>query len=155
MSSVIIAPWSKPLRREGKNPKNYPYWNEVVKELKQNNVKVIQVGYFGEEPIDADECILGQSFDYLAEILDKASTWCSVDNFFPHFASHYKKPGVVVWGKSDPSIFGYDTNINLLKDPMYLRRFQFDCWEAETYDEKVFVDAKKVVSSIISLIKNK
>ena len=43
---------------------------------------------------------------------------------------------------SDKNIFGYPQNINLLKNKKYLRKNQFDTWEAEEFIEKAFAHVK-------------
>ena len=43
---IIISPYSKPLRNGLNNPKNYPYWKELISLI---NEEIIQVGVDGEE----------------------------------------------------------------------------------------------------------
>jgi hypothetical protein len=66
-------------------------------------------------------------------------TWIGVDSFFQHFCWDLGKPGIVIWGQSDPNIFGHPENINLLKDRKYLREKQFWLWEQAEYNEEAFV----------------
>ena len=42
---IIIAPFAKKLLNGKKNPKNYPFWREVIYELPGH---VVQVGVDGE-----------------------------------------------------------------------------------------------------------
>src|ERR1043166_6746209 len=130
---ILISPYSKPLRNGKPNPKNYPYWEELV-ELLEKHTYVIQVGGKGEE------LIKGVKMDYIgislralgkmisSALLNEIKLFISVDNFFPHMAHYYNRQCVVLWGQSDPKLFGYSENINLLKDRKYLRPNQFDVW---------------------------
>jgi hypothetical protein len=58
---IIIHPWSRKLRNGNKNPKDYPYWKELVKELVKEH-ELIQVGEEGEERL-VDE-IAGLNFRF-------------------------------------------------------------------------------------------
>lgn len=155
MKTVIISPYSKPLRPpqdKQTNPKNYPYWKEVIAALRAQGIRTIQVGAGGEKPIGADEIKLGLSFSDLKKLLEASSTWASVDNFFNHFATYHKKRGVAIFGRSDPNIFGYSENINLLRDRACLREKQFWMWEQDTFRADVFVGPEIVVNAIQSLL---
>ena len=58
----------------------------------------------------------------LLKLAQESNAWISVDSFFQHFCSYYKIPnGIVIFSQSDPNIFGYPGNINILKDRAYLR----------------------------------
>ncbi len=150
---IIISPFSKALRFDIKtpNPKNYPHWKEVVQLLRQQGHHVIQVGLNEEADIGDTERKNNLSLSQLKELLMECDTWCSIDNFFNHFASYYGKRGVVIFGKSDERIYGYPENINLLKDRKYLRWDQFFWWEQTEYNAQVFVDANIVVDAINSV----
>lgn len=158
MKKVIISPYSKKLRKfipnepDRINPKNYPYWKEVVSTLKNSGVYVIQVGVSGEEVIGANETRFNLKLNELKTLLMDCDAWASVDNFFNHFATFYKKKGVVVWSMSDPNMFGYLENTNLLKDRSYLRANQFRLWEQEEFNADAFVSHDIVVSAIQSII---
>lgn len=157
MKKIIISPYSRKLRKKDPsyldriNPKNYPYWKEVVSILKNKGYHVIQVGVHGEELIGANEVKFNLTLKELKDLLYSCDGWASVDNFFNHFATFYKKKGVVVWGRSDPNIYGYAENINLLKDRKNLRADQFGLWEDDVFIESVFDNPEKVVSAIESL----
>ena len=153
MKTIIISPYSKRLRNGQKdNPKNYPYWEEVVKLLKSNGWLVVQVGIAGEEKIKGvDDVQFNLPLKKLAETIKTFDTWISVDNFFQHMATYLGKKGVVLFGQSDPNIFGYKTNVNLLKHRKYLREKQFDIWEACKYREDAFVLPSVVLNSVKQL----
>jgi len=154
VKKIIISPWSKLLRTPGKpNPKNPPlvWWKEVVNLLKQKDIYIIQIGINGEEPIGANEIQFNLSLQGLKELTKKCDTFISVDNFFPHLTNLVGKPGIVVWAKSSPKIYGYPTNINLLKDEKYLRTDQFGTWEECNYDLNAFVEPQVVVNSVLNI----
>lgn len=153
MKTVLISPYSQKLRNGKRNPKNFPYWQEVIDGLVQRGYAVIQVGR-GDETLFNN--IQGMLFDKSLKelrtaIREVADTWASVDNFFPHLCNLERKPGVVIWGRSDPRIFGYKTNKNLVKNIGYLREKQFDIWEAVEYDKKVFVSPEEVIAAICNI----
>lgn len=142
---IIIAPYAaNPPGMMGKHPKNYPYWKEVISEIKED---IIQVGVSGESPLVSD-FRPNLSLDELSELLSKCRTWISVDSFFQHWAWKQGKPGVVIFSQSDPLIFGHPENINLLKDRKYLRKNQFLLWNQTEFNKDSFISAGTVVQSL-------
>ena len=155
MIKIIISPYSKKLRNGGVNPKNYPieYWKDTVLALKAKGYYIIQIGVSDEIPIDnIDEIKLNLSLKELEILVKECTTFICVDNFFNHFCKSIDKRGVVIWGKSDPKIYGYPENINLLKDVKYLRPDQFNIWEECSYDKDCFVEPKVVVEAVEKVI---
>jgi len=146
---VIISPYSRRMRNGNRNPKNYPYFEEVVKQLRKQGVYVIQIGIKGEKELGANKTLFNKPLKELVALLNKCDKWISVDNFFSHLAYLHNKPGVVIFGQSDPEIFGHDFNTNLLKDKKYLRPLQFAPWEDVIYSTECFVDASVVINKII------
>jgi len=142
------------MRNGKRNPKNYPYWEEVIKGLQRKKIHVIQTGLNGEEKLDANEYVFNKSFNELSELVRICKTWASVDNFFQHFCYLLEKPGVVIFGRSDPNIFGHKMNDNLLKDRSYLRAKQFNFWEEVEYSEECFVEPKLVIDTILRRVSN-
>lgn len=141
---IIISPYSKFMRNGAKHPKNYPFWEEVLKQIKE---PVIQVGVSGETQIVSD-FRQNLSLPDLAKLVQESKTWMSCDSFFQHFCWDLGKPGVVVFGQSDPNIFGHPENINLLKDRKYLREKQFWIWEQAEYNEDAFVSPEMVIQAL-------
>lgn len=150
MKKIIISPFSRKLRNgNSPNPKDFPWWKELIILLKQKDYYIIQIGRTGEEKIDGvDEIQFDLPFNKLKEMLDDCFTFISVDNFFHHFASYYGKKGIVIFGQSDPLIFGSENNINILKDRKYLRQNQFDFWENTKYNEDVFVNPEEIFNKL-------
>jgi len=57
---VIISPYSRRLRNGNRNPKNYPYFEEVIKQLRKMGVYVIQVGIKGEKELGANKVLFNK-----------------------------------------------------------------------------------------------
>ena len=143
---IIISPYSQKMRNGKRNPKNYPWFAELVAKLNQ---KCIQIGVLGEEPVKGTECVFNANFDVLKQLVNDSKTWISVDNFFPHFCHCEKlKSGIVIFSRSDPNIFSYPENINLLKDRKYLRPDQWGIWESVEFNKEVFVSPDEVIKYI-------
>jgi len=95
---------------------------------------------------EGNELKLNNCYDYqfnlslksLYDLSKSSDLFISVDNFYPHFCNMYNMYGIVIFGKSDPDIFGYPKNINILKDRKYLRSNQFDIWEHDEFDANAF-----------------
>lgn len=149
---IILSPYSHVMPNGAKNPKTYPFWQKVVDQLVLNGKKVVQVGTPNEAPIFGTETLFGRPWRELLRLVNspQCETWASVDNFFPHLCSHTNKGGVVVWSRSDPLIFGYPTNENLLKSRLYLRPDQFGKWTDCSYMEEALIDSSMVVRAIMS-----
>jgi len=148
MKKILIAPYSSILNNDKTNPKNYPWWQNVIDELSKS-YSIYQVGISKENKFNnISGFILDKIFKELCFEIDNCDSWISVDSYFQHIANYRNKKGVVIWSKSDPNIFGYKDNINLVKDRKYLRKFQFDQWHQEDFDEDCFVRPEIVISSI-------
>lgn len=119
------------------NAKSYDGWEKVIELLKdQYEIKEIR-GILQERDI--------------INLINECFVWVSIDTFLPHLCAFYKlKPGIVLWGKSDPDIFGYKENTNLLKDKKYLRPGQFLWWKDVPHSPDDFVSPEEVYNAIIS-----
>lgn len=144
---IIISPYSKFMRNGEKHPKNYPHWEEVINKVKE---PVIQVGIEGEFQL-VNDFRKNLPLSELAILVKECKTWMSCDSFFQHFCWDLGKPGVVIFGQSDPNIFGHPENINLLKDRKYLREKQFWLWEQAEYKEEAFVSPDTVIEALKKL----
>lgn len=117
------------------NAKSYPFWEELLPMLGDHEVKEIK-GILTEKE--------------LGDLVNWSDVWCSIDSFLPHFVSFNKlKRGIVLWGLSDPKVFGYETNINLLGNKKYLRPDQFLWWKDVPNCPESFVTAKTLYKAII------
>lgn len=143
---ILISPYSRAMRNGERNPKNYPYWVDVVKYF--SDQQFVQIGVQGEKQLVKDFRI-NLKLNQIERLLNDCTVWVSVDNFLPHWANLVNaKQGIVIWGQSDPEIFGYKQNINLLKGREYLRKDQFGTWEACKYRKDVFVEPEVVAEAI-------
>lgn len=154
MKKLIISPYARGLANGQINAKNYPYWRELVEALNSVGIHTIQIGVIGEMTIGCKEDKVGASFKELQDLLNSADGWIAVDNFFPHFCHYHKKPGIVLWGKSDPEIFGYPENINMLKDRKNLRQYQYNIWDEEQYNQEVFFSMEEVFFAVQEYLEN-
>lgn len=141
---ILIAPHAKNMRNGQPHPKNYPWWREVISAIDE---EIIQVGYPGEEAL-VENCKQGLPLTELAELVKECKTWMALDSFFQHFCWDIGKPGVVIFGQSDPVIFGHPENVNLLKDRKYLREKQFWLWEQCTFNADAFVSPDVVIDAL-------
>jgi ADP-heptose:LPS heptosyltransferase len=138
---IIISPFVKPLRDGKNNPKNYPHWETLIEMIDE---PIVQVGVEGEKQLVPDfrkNLPIGE----LRKLIQECRTWISCDSFFQHLAWDEKKPGIVLWGPSDPLIFGHPENVNLLKDRSHLVLNQFLWWEATEHKNERFVKPKEVL----------
>ena len=141
---IIISPYSKKLMNGRENPKNYPYWSELIRFIDET---IIQIGVEGETRLVRD-FRTNLPLNELRELLKQCRTWIGVDSFFQHLAWLEGKKGIVLWSVSDPLIFGHPENINLLKSRSYLSEKQFLWWEDQKYEKDAFIDPHIVVDNL-------
>ena len=141
---IILHPYAKKLRTGMPHPKDYPHWKELAELLDQH---VIQIGIEGEAQI-VEDFRRGLSLKEIEALVRTCDYWIAVDSFLPHLAKHIGKRGVVIWSFSDPLIFGYPENINILKDRKYLRAKQFDIWESCGRVEEAFLSPQCIMDFI-------
>ena len=141
---IIISPYSKALLSGKQNPKNYPYWKELIAMIDE---PIIQVGIEGEEQLVPD-FRKNLPIPALRELLWQCRTWVSCDSFFQHLAWDEGVPGIVLWGVSDPLIYGHPENTNLLADRKYLAENQFLWWEFVDHQNERFVKPQIVLEHL-------
>jgi len=142
---ILIHAYASALRTGLPNPKTYPYWVELLTLLAEPNV--IQIGVTGDTPLVKDFRAL-LPLKEIRKLVEHCKYWIAIDSFLPHLAHHVPKPGVTLWSVSDPSRFGYPENLNLLRDPKYLRPKQYRIWEEQSYDPEAFLSAYDVAARI-------
>jgi len=156
-NKIVISPWSF----THDHAKSYPYWAKLTDMLMAEGYEIIQIGRKGEEPIPSlsmNRQVMnfkfGLSFKELEELISSCRLWISVDNFLQHFVNSFNNPvkGVVIWAQSDPRLFGYHYNTNILKASKYLRTVQIAPWseakqipESFSSPENVFEVVKKII----------
>jgi ADP-heptose:LPS heptosyltransferase len=141
---IIISPYAKGMRNGEPHPKNYPFWKELLPQITD---EVIQIGIEGEEQL-VPKFLKNQTLTQLGELVRQCRTWISVDSFFQHFCWDLGKRGIVLFGQSDPLIFGHPENVNLLKDRKNLREKQFWMWEQTTFNPNHFVKPDVVLKAL-------
>lgn len=154
---IAIAPFAAKLPEGKPNPKNFPYWPEVVGRLNAQGHEVIQLGVAGEDRIEGvGQFIQGFPLAKLEQVIRDCDTWIAVDSWLPHFCATMRlQSGVVIWAQSNPHIWGYPHNTNLLKSEAYLRRFQYAPWWDAEYNESAFVSAEEVVEAVLERLHTK
>lgn len=144
---IIIHAWSRKLRNGNENPKNYPYWKDLILLLEQAGHQLIQIGEEGEEQLVPD-FRKGLKFKELKELIKDCDTWIAIDSFFQHLAWRVGKRGIVLFGQSNPRIFGHSENMNLYVAERYFRQWQFQTWEEIDNKPDAFVLPNVVMKHI-------
>lgn len=144
---ILIAPFAKQLRNGKENPKNYPFWDELIRLIDQ---PIIQVGVEGEKQLVPD---FRKNLPVIEvrKLIQQCETWISCDSFLQHLGWDEGKQGIVLWSVSDPLIFGHPENINLLKDRACLAPNQFLWWEHTEHDPSKFVSPQEVMKALRSM----
>ncbi len=132
---ILLKKTSKVLRNGQVNPKSPPpeWWAELDVLLKDHEVR------------EVPDLV---SWQGMKDLLDWCDTWVSVDTYWHHFAWYYGKKGIVIFGITDPLIFGHPENVNLLKDRKYLREEQFAFYEGYAFNPDVFVEPSEVINHL-------
>lgn len=141
---IIISPYSRQMPDGKPNPKNYPFWPELIKLI---NEPIIQIGIEGEDQL-VPNFRKNLSIAELKDLLRECRTWISCDSFFQHLAWSEKKQGIVLWSITDPLIFGHPENINLLKDRSYLSPKQFVWMSEQSLNLDAFVSPEEVITNL-------
>ena len=141
---ILIHPYAKPLKNGKENPKNYPYWEELISLIDE---PIIQIGVEGEKQLVPD-FRKNLSMLELKHLLNECRTWIGIDSFFQHLAWDCQKPGIVLWSVSDPLIYGHKENINLFKNRVYLAKNQFLWWDFTEHNPDAFVKPKEILKCL-------
>lgn len=143
---IIISPWAKELLSKKPNPKSPPiqWWKQLISLIKE---PIVQVGIKSEIQLVFD-FRKDLSIVHLRELLTECRTFITIDSFFQHLAWDQNKPGIVIWGQSNPKIYGHDIHTNLLKGEEYLMPDQFLMWELIEYKENCFVTPEEVIAKL-------
>ena len=129
-----------------KTPK---YWREfmgVVHALKPD-WEFMQIGAPDDERLPHCKFFTPKIPIESSHLIDATDTWVCPDTWLQHQATETKK-GVVIWSRSDPKLFGYESNINLLADEKYLRAAQWATWHDVDYIEEAFLPYEEVISAL-------
>ncbi|MBF0553723.1 MAG: glycosyltransferase [Nitrospirae bacterium] len=150
--TIVISPYSF----YPSHPKSYPYWKELVALIRGiPGKKIIQIGISGEERIEGvDEHLLNLPLKKIEDLISKSRCWIGVDNFLQHLVNTMSKiiKGAVIFGVSDPNMFGYRYNKCILKSRRYLRPDQHDVWTGVKQDKEVFDSSEIVFDKIKEML---
>jgi ADP-heptose:LPS heptosyltransferase len=149
---ILIFPFAKPIAQGKFHPKNYPWWPELLEMLKSHTI--IQVGTDGEHQL-VDDFRKNLSITDLSTLIRECDTWIGIDSFGQHLCWELGVKGIVIFGQSDPNIFGHSENINLLKDRKYLREKQFWLWEQTEFNSDAFVTPEEIIKVLTLQFPNK
>jgi hypothetical protein len=117
--------------------------------------KIYQIGRSGERRLAGiKDYWFDLPFVELQKKIRDCWFWISGDNFVQHmvYAMPESVKGVVLWGVSDPNLFGYDHNLNILKSTFYLRKHQFMWWNDVKRIDESFEEPQKVMEKIIKFV---
>ena len=140
---ILIHPYAKKLISGKENPKNYPYWEELIQKIPKS-IHIVQIGIEGEKQL-VDDFRKNLPINQLRQLIKDCRIWIGVDSFFQHLAWSESKAGIVLWSVSDPLIYGHTANSNLLKDRVYLAKNQFLWWENKEHNPDAFVKPEEVI----------
>jgi len=89
------------------------HWENTVNLLKKD-FDIVQVGLPNEELIKGAIDLKGKMpFRYILALVKYCASWIDIDSFLQHTGAAVGKPGVVLWGRTNPRIFGHACNTNM------------------------------------------
>lgn len=147
---ILFAPFAAraPSLNGKENPKDYPWPKELAELLKDH--EVIQVGGSQDEQV-VQTIKRNLSFPQMSELIRESDTGICCDSYLQHHFWYCGRRAIVVFGISDPVIFGHPENLNLLKDRKFLRPNQFDLYYTTDYKPDAFVSPPEVLAAVESL----
>ena len=144
---ILMAPFCKP-RHDGKmNAKNYPYWNEVLLEIAPV-YDITQIVYGSEQWLKGVGYADNLSLNHTEHLMRETNMFLCIDTYLQHMGHFLGKPGVVIFGPSDPALFGYKDNINLYVDGKYFRPHQYQTWNEWDFNKDAFVLPDVVINAV-------
>lgn len=91
-------------------------WIELVRTINKMGLKVYQVGGAKDDKVEGcSKYFLGTDYRLSLALVERCQTWISIDTFLQHGGTAVGKPGVVLFGSTNPKIFGHDLNVNIYK----------------------------------------
>lgn len=148
---ILIAPYAAKLPSGNTNPKNYPFWPDLLALIDQ---PVVQVGVDGEEQLTPD-FRKNLSIQELRELLRQCDTLICCDSFMQHLAWDEGVKAIVLWSVSDPVIYGHPEHINLLKNRANLVKNQFLWWNFVVHDKSQFIKPEIVYKHLTKILKSR
>lgn len=110
--SIIISTGSQSPR------KKWPIenWIKLTKKIKlSTKIPIVQVGLDIDEKIPGVIDIRGKTQPkHVLALLENAILSITVDSFLVHGSAWAQIPSIVLWGPTDPRVFGYDYHLNIV-----------------------------------------
>jgi ADP-heptose:LPS heptosyltransferase len=147
--TILLAPFAarQPQLNGSGSPKDYPWTKDLVALIIAANHNLIQVGGEGDEQV-APDFRKNLIFEEVGRLIESCDTAICVDSYLQHHCWYLNKKAIVLWGISDPQIFGHSLHNNLLKDRKYLRQNQFDLYYDNQHRPEAFVTPEEVVKHL-------
>jgi hypothetical protein len=151
MAKIVIQPYAATLEgKVGKNPKDWPYFNDLIAALPQH--EFYQIGS-EELPLKGAK-LMSLDRKGVIKLINECDTWISVDTWLQHVATlTCKKKGMVIFTRSDPKLFGHKENLNIYKSKMYFKD-PYSTWELSQRTEAAFVSVDVAISNLLSILPN-
>ena len=141
--------------------KCYPYWDELAYILTNKGYHITQLGIGDQKRICAG--IGNPNIDYVwdkplkevEDVVRQVGDFVAIDNFLHHLAHQLGVRGAVIYGPSDPRLFGYSDQINIIKKYEYLRKDQLGfyrdyVWEHDKEGWYGAEEVYKIISNTVS-----
>jgi hypothetical protein len=119
------------------------WWGQIINAYP--NYRWTQIGRLGDWVINGVVPQFNLTLPTIKTLALDSDYIICVDSFLQHLLAPTKKKLIVLWSKSDPNIFGYKHNINLLKDRSYLRPDQYGVWNVCPPDQNAFIDPNVII----------
>ena len=111
--NIVIAPHSDSPRKMMALDR----WRLLIKQLKADGFFVIQTGELRDQYIENSYSLLGMTSPVqLISIIKRADILITLDNFAMHASYLAGTPAVVLWGPTNPEIYGYPGQHHLRSD---------------------------------------
>ena len=148
---ILYAPFaaSAPSLAGQPSPKDYPKAKELAELLEKEN-EVIQLAGNGDVQV-AKDVRRNLRHEQVCELIKWSDTGVCVDSYLQHAFWSVGKKAIVLFGISDPKIFGHPENVNLMVDRKFLRPNQFDLYYTSDYRPDAFVSPEEVLKELETL----
>jgi hypothetical protein len=133
--NILIMPCARNIG-QNRNPREYPYWEELKKVLLSSG-HVVKIQHENIPLPNLKPTLL--NYDLIL----------TIDSFIQHFCWYHGIKCAVIWGPSDYRIFGHKENINITKKEYAPRPDQFNTWNGVEYNTILFPTIDEVLSKIL------
>ena len=149
--TILYAPFARAMPQlAGKpSPKSYPFAKELADLIVARHT-LVQLGGQEDEELTPD-FRKNLSFDEVGKLISTCDTAVCVDSYLQHHCWYLNKKAIVLWGISDPLIFGHPIHDNLLVSRSFLRPNQFDLYYSNEHNPGAFVLPEVVLETINTL----